>query len=269
MNVIKLEFKNNKKSLIIWILALSLTIAILLLFFPSMKNESMKALTDAKLEGISPLLLESLGLTEMVDFSNITNYFGYLLQFIVIAIYIYITQNAYNLLIKEERDGTIEYIYSKPIKRSELFISKIIYLIISYSILIISLAIISLIFYLILGEYSFSKSFNEIATLYRGIYFVGFIYIAIGLFLSMFSKNVLDTYGISAGFVMLTFIVGIVSALIKEFEFLRYLSPLKWVEYQNLLNNGLKIKEIVPAIIVIISTIYISFKLYKKRDLLI
>lgn len=269
MSVIKLEFKNNKKSLLISILTLNLTIAILLLFFPSMQNESMKALADAKLEGISPILLESLGLSEMVDFSNITTYFGYLLQFVVIAIYIFITQSAYNLLTKEERDGTIEYIYSKPIKRSELFKNKIIYLVISYSILIISLAIISLIFYLILGEYSFSKSFNEISTLYTGIYFVGFIYIAIGLLLSMFSKNVHEAFGISAGLVMLTFIVGLVSALIKKFEFLRYLSPLKWVEYQNLLNHGLKIEEIILAIIVIVSSIFISLKRYEKRDLLI
>lgn len=269
MSIIKLEYKNNFKNLLIWIISLSLIIIILLLFFPSMKTEAMKALTDAKLEGISPFLLESLGLTKMVDFSNITNYFGYLLQFIVISIYIFITQNAYNVLIKEENEGTIEYIYSKPIKRSELYLYKVLYLLISYTILIISLTIVSFAFYILLSDYTVIKSLKEIIILFSGIYFVGYIYMAIGLLMSMYSKNKSHLVSIGAVIVMITFLIGIVSSLIKKFEFLKYLSPIKWVEYQNLLNKGITTKEISIFLIIIIAFIYIAYKKYQKRDLLI
>lgn len=269
MNIIKLELKNNIKNLIIWIVSLSIIITALLLFFPSMKTESMKVLVDAKLEGINPLLLESLGLTEMVDFTIITNYFGYVLQFIVIAIYIYITQNSYNLLIKEEKDGTIEYIYSKPIKRSTLFWNKVVFVILSYTVLILSISLVSFILYLILSDYPVLQSFKEIIKMFLGIYLVGYIYIAIGLFASMFSNKKTDIPSVGAGIVMMTFIIGVISSINKNFKYLKYLAPIKWVEYQNLLNNSIKLSNIMLIIIITSVLVYCSLLKYQKRDLII
>ena len=124
MNVFRLELKNTWKSTLKWTIALSGITFILLAFFPSMQTESMKELAGAKMEGLDPALLEAFGLAELTDFTIITNFFGYVLQYITLAIMVFVTQIAVHSLIKEETDGTIEFLYSKPISRSTLLWQK-------------------------------------------------------------------------------------------------------------------------------------------------
>ena len=124
MNVFRLELKNTWKSTLKWTIALSGITFILLAFFPSMQTESMKELAGAELEGSDPALLEAFGLAELTDFTIITNFFGYVLQYITLAIMVFVTQIAVHSLIKEETDGTIEFLYSKPISRSTLLWQK-------------------------------------------------------------------------------------------------------------------------------------------------
>ncbi|NMR95876.1 ABC transporter permease subunit, partial [Vibrio parahaemolyticus] len=108
-------------------------------------TESMKELTGAKIEGIDPVLLEVLGLSTLIDFTVITNFFGYVLEYITLAIIIFVTQVAVTSLVKEETDGTIEFLYSKPISRDEIFIQKMLANILSFLFLIVALSIITLI----------------------------------------------------------------------------------------------------------------------------
>ena len=85
----------------------------LLAFFPSMQTEYMKELAGAKMEGIDPKLLLALGIDKLMDFTVITNFFGYVLQYMTLAIMVFVTQVAVNSLVKEETDGTIEFNSSK------------------------------------------------------------------------------------------------------------------------------------------------------------
>ena len=108
MTIFMLEWRNLRRSILSSTVTICAVIFLMLLFFPSMQTESMKALAGAKLEGIDPAILEALGLTNMMDFTVITNYFGYILQFITLAVMVIVTQRALLLLSKEEADGTIE-----------------------------------------------------------------------------------------------------------------------------------------------------------------
>ena len=90
MNVFRLEMRNTWKGTLKWAIALCAITFLMLAFFPSMQTEGMKELAGAKLEGLDPMLLEALGLAEMADFTVITNFFGYLLQFTSLAIMIFV-----------------------------------------------------------------------------------------------------------------------------------------------------------------------------------
>lgn len=269
MNIVRLELKNNFKGLLTWIISLSIIILILLVFFPSMQTEGMKSLTNVKMEGINPAILASLGLEVLVDFSILTNYFGYLFQFVALATTIFITQGAFNLLIKDEVDGTIEYIYSKPISRRKLFFSKLMSLIIQYAILIFVLFIISFILYLIYGDLSLLQSLKETSILFGGLYFIGLIYLAIGILLSMLVKTYKGNSGVGIGVVMFSFILGVLSTIVEKLDKLSLFIPIKWIEYQKVLNEGFYLKEITIGIFVVLIFIYISYKKYEIRDLLI
>jgi ABC-2 type transport system permease protein len=124
MNILSLEIRNTRKSTIIWTISVGAVIYAMLAFFPSMQTEAMQQLANAKLYGVDPALLAALGLPEAPDFTVITNFFGYVLQFITLAVMVYCTNHAVGMLVKEETEGTIEYLYAKPVSRMDIFLQK-------------------------------------------------------------------------------------------------------------------------------------------------
>ena len=120
MNIFKFEFKRQFKSLIIWSIVCSALVIMFMALFPSMKDMGMQELVGDKLGAMPSTLLEAFNIDEMMDFSNIKDYMGYCLQYIVMAAGIYGLILGASALSKEEKDGTIEFLYSKPITRNKI-----------------------------------------------------------------------------------------------------------------------------------------------------
>ncbi|MDD4493686.1 MAG: ABC transporter permease subunit [Eubacteriales bacterium] len=269
MNVFLLEIRNICKGIISSTVSICGVIIFMLMFFPSMQTESMKALAGAKLEGIDPAILEALGLTNMIDFTIITNYFGYAMQFITLAIMIVVTQRAVGLLYKEEADGTIEYLCSKPVSRSEVFFQKGLAHIASILIMIFAFTLVTVVGYLQVTEYTFAEAVNEAIILFGGVLFVALIFSAIGILVSAILKGVKGVGGISLAIVLGTFIIGICSALIESLDFLKWLSPMDWIKTAKLMTEGILPEEWIVGIIVIIGCTVAAWVRYDRKDLLI
>lgn len=267
MKVFQLEIKNTWKSSFIWTISLCGIIFLLLAFFPSMQTESMKELAGAKMEGIDPSLLEALGLTELTDFTVITNYFGYVLQYLTLAIMIFVTHSAVNSLVKEETDGTIEFLYSKSVSRSAILVQKSVAHIVSFFFILVCLFASTLAGYLLFSDFSFVESLGEAAIFYSSILFIGLMFMAIGILLSTVLKSSKGSSGIVVAIVFGTFILGIMSVLIDNLSFLYYLSPMDWIKTQKLMMEGINIKEWIVGISVIIICFTASHEIYKRKDL--
>lgn len=267
MNVFRLELKNTWKSSLIWMIVLSAIAFSLLAFFPSMQTESMKELTGAKLEGMDPAILEAFGLAELTDFTVITNYFGYVLQYITLALMVYVSQSAVNLLVKEETDGTIEFLYAKPISRSVLFMQKALATILSFLLILVVLLIVTVIGYLSYSDYSFPESMKELSIIYGSIFYVGVVFISIGVLLSVLLKSSKGSSGIALGIVFGTFILGIVGTMVEKLNFLSYLSPIDWVNTQKLMTDGILIGEWVIGLLTIGIAFVLANLFYNRKDL--
>jgi len=155
MNVFFLEIHNLRRSNIIHTLYICVAMFMMFAFFPTMQNDSMKALTNAKIEGLkgfSPTILAAFGLLDfIINFSIITNFFGYLIRYIALAIMVLVVQQAVALTVKEESDGTIEYLCSKPISRNELFFQKLLAHIIIFFVMTIVFCMVGILGYVMVG----------------------------------------------------------------------------------------------------------------------
>ncbi len=267
MNVFRLELRNTWKSTLKWTIALCGIAFMLLAFFPSMQSESMKELAGAKMEGVDPALLEALGLGELMDFTVITNFFGYVLQYMTLAIMVFVTQVAVNSLVKEETDGTIEFLYSKPISRNTIFIQKVLANTLSYVVMLTALSIITVVGYLSFSEYSFAESIKEAGIFYGSIFYIGLIFMGLGVLLSALLKSSKGSSGIVIAIVFGTFILGIMGVIVDELSFLSYFSPMDWVKTQKLMTEGICVEEWLIGLSTIIICSLASFEIYKKRDL--
>ena len=268
-NIFMLETRNSRKGTIMWTIIISAVILFLLAFFPSMQTESMQRLSGAKMEGIDPAVLAALGVDKLIDFTVVTNYFGYVLQFIILAIMVYVTQRAVSLLVKEETDGTIEYLYAKPISRYEIFFGKLLSNLFMYVTMLTVFAVVTVIGYLLFSDFTLGQSIKEALIFYGAILFVGIVFMSAGIFLSSLMKSSKGTSGITTAIVFGTFVLGMMSALIKGLDFMIYFSPMDWIKTQKLMADGILPGEWIVGIAVIAGCVSAACVKYGKKDFLV
>lgn len=269
MNIFRLELRNMRKSVLSWTISIGVVIYAMLAFFPSLQTDSMQALANAKLEGIDPALLAALGLQEIPDFTVVTNFFGYVLQFIVLAIMVFVTQHAVNSLVREETEGTIEFLYAKPVSRIDIFVQKELAHLAVYLGMLVVYAVCTVIGYLSFSDFEFAQAVKESAIFFGAVLFVGLIFMAVGILASTLVKSSRGGAGVTISIVFGTFILGMMSAVIKELEFLRYFSPMDWIKTQKLMGEGITPTEWGIGIAIIVLCPLLAALRYRKKDLLV
>ncbi len=119
MNMFKVEIKNAFKPFLIWTVILASILSFFMSMFPSMSTSEMAELLQVKMDALPEGMIEAFGI-DMVDFTNLLGFFSYSFQYILIALCVYSGVLAGNSLIKEESEGTIEFLYAQPISRNKI-----------------------------------------------------------------------------------------------------------------------------------------------------
>jgi len=267
MNIIRLELKNIHKSLLFWVVCIGSIVFFMLAFFPNMQSESMQQLARAKMEGMDPALLAAFGLDVMPDFTNITEFFGYVFQYITIAIMVFITQKAISLLIREETDGTIEFLYGRPVSRREIFFQKLVSLFISYLMLLIGVSCVSILGYHFFSEKNIIEGIKEIFIMFGGVLYAGMIFLSIGLLISTVIKSDKRSSAATIFVVFGTYMLGIMAVVVEELDFLLYFSPTEWIKAEKILTKGISALEWGIGLSTIIISIISASILYAKKDM--
>lgn len=268
MSIFWLEFRNLRKSALAWTLSVSGVILLMLAFYPSMKTEAMQAIANAKLDSIDPAVLAALGLSEIPDFSVVTNYFGYVLQFITLALMVFASHQAVALLVKEESDGTIEYLYAKPISRMRILVQKSAAHMLSFCMMLAGFLVVTTAGYLVFSDYTLVESLRESLLLYGSILFIGLIFSAVGLLASALIRSSRSAAAITIGIVFGTFVLGATSAVVKELDFLIYFSPMDWIKVQKLMAVGIRPAEWAIGVSLIAVSSLLAGLRYRHKDLL-
>lgn len=120
MTILKIEWKTHFKSLLVWSGVVALVLGMFMAFFPSMQSSGMQDLVNTKMNALPKEMMNVLHISSMADLTKIDAYFAYVFQYIFIAACVYAAMIGAQALVKEETDGTIEFLYAQPITRSEL-----------------------------------------------------------------------------------------------------------------------------------------------------
>ena len=268
MNIIKFELKKESKSIMTWSVITGLVLILFMAMFPTMENSDMMDIVMAKMDALPSAMLEMFNISSAVDFSNIIDYFAYAFQFILMVVCVYGAILGTNALSSEENEGTIEFLYSKPITRSSIVSKKIIVSVISLFILIMVLGLISIGFVI-----AFTSDKSEIMSnillmkeVFVGSFIAGLVFMSIGFLISVLLKENKSPIQIGLGVFFGTYMLGIISKLNDSFEFLKYLSPYDKFTPSEIVASGLDFGYLGISIVLIIISLGITFTLYKKRD---
>ena len=269
MNIFKFELKRNLKSLIYWSIGTSAIIILFMSLFPSMESMGMKELVGDKLDALPPAILEMFNFSSATDFSNINDYLGYCLQYVAMAFGIYGAILGINSIVEEESEGTIEFLYSKPVSRSKILWSKVLSIVVCFYIYVIIVGAVTMGISLLVKPEDI-ESFTlmmDLKSIFIGLAFLGYIFMSLGTFISTILKKGKMATSIGVGIFFGTYILGIVSKLKEEFSFIKYFSPYEWVIPINIIKDGFEMKFIIIGFLLIVIALGSANIIYRKKDL--
>jgi ABC-2 type transport system permease protein len=171
-----------------------------------------------------------------------------------------------NIILKEEYDKTAEYLLTRPITRSEIFISKL--AVVYLNILLLNLVTVMAGF--ICLELFKKGPFSINSFLILSIYtlLLNILFGSIGLFLSTLVKRAKPITTLSIGLVMIFYFIYTISKITESIARIGYLSPFRYVD-MNVISPDYKLDLWHLAYFVGISLLLtvLSFRIYLRKDI--
>lgn len=263
MNVFIREMKANEKSLIIWGIAIVLMIASSMGKYVSL---SLSGQSVNDLMGQMPNSLKAIMGLGTFDLSTASGYFGVLFIYLALMTTIHAVLLGANIISKEERDRTAEFLFIKPASRNRIVTAKLLASLINIFIINLITLVSSI---LLVQKYAVEESVaGDIARLMIGMFIIQLIFLFIGTAIAAISKNPKSATSVSTGILLSTFILSIVIDMNTRLASLKYLTPFKYFDAKNIMyDRGFELVYVVISVVLIASLLSMTFIAYKKRDL--
>jgi ABC-2 type transport system permease protein len=213
---------------------------------------------------------------EALEFKGISNFSDLLsvLGFYAVnnIIYMLVLGSVYaivlssNILLKEEYNKTAEYLLTRPLTRSEIFLSKLAVISINIFVLNLITSLVGFIFIELVKKGSFSVSAFLILSLYTLM--LNLLFAAAGLFLSTVIKRPKPITTFCIGLVIILYFIFTLSKITGSVAKIGYLTPFKYVD-TNVLDPAYKLDPVRLIYFIGISLLLlvVSYRLYLRKDI--
>lgn len=269
--IIELEWRQMLKSLVIWTVIFTLVIWGFSAIYPQMHTSAFSELVNGKVDSLSPALLKTFNIegSGIASFTTAIGFFAYYFQYLFLAACCFVLLNSTQELIKEESDGTIEFLYALPITRSEIFVKKV-------GLVLVNSALFWLIAFLnALGATVWFKATSDhtnqiiqkLSLIFGQELVVLWLLISIGFFLSSWLKSNRQSIGISLGIVFGIYLIGILSALTDTFAWLENWSFIHRTLPSKLITDSLSIYYSIGLVGLGALFLLGGYARYTKKDL--
>lgn len=267
MNIFKMDFKRNFKTLIIWTCVSAALMALMLLLYPSMMKSDYIALMNAKIQTLPKELVDALNMSGE-DFRQLPQFFSNMYQFMLMAACIYGALLGMNALSREESEGTIEFLYAKPVKRVQIVSAKLAVACVNYLIYFAVFGLAAMLSCIAVrpADMSLMDLANPIKTVLAGGMIAGFTYLFLGFVIAVFLKRARHIASLAVALFFLTYILGNIPAMMGVLDFLKWISPMNYFVPRNVVMNGLDWVNVVICIGAMGVCTAIAYVVYRKKD---
>ena len=267
MTLLKIEWKNNQKNLLAWCISLILIIFLFMSIFPSLENSGMRDMLTTKLDTLPENMLKAFHLNSGPSLVETTGYFAYVFQYIFIAASMYAVMLGTKMLVKEETEGTIEFLYAQPISRKKIVLDKLLASLTIITLFWVTTFLASLGAALLFnkGNMTTEDIFSGLTKIFVTEWFVLLFFLSLGFLLSSVLKQA--NLGVSMGLVFVFYLMGILGDLQESLSILKDISPMAQAGPAAILEN--KLNVILMAILVLISLLLClgALLIYQRKDL--
>lgn len=263
MNIFIREIKANRKSLILW------CIGVILMVVAGMSKYSVVSSSGEYMNDIISSMPKSLQVmfgTASFDLSKASGFYGVIFLYLVLMATIHASMLGANIISKEEREKTAEFLMVKPVSRNKVITSKLLAAFINIVIFNIITLISSI---TIVEHYAKGEGItSDIIILMIGMFILQLIFLTIGTGIAAISKNPKIATTASTGILLITFILSMIVDMNSDLDGLKYIIPFKYYEAKNLMfGGGFDPVFVILSVIIITVLLCTTYAFYRKRDL--
>jgi ABC-2 type transport system permease protein len=257
------ELKNYRKALIFWCIGMIILIVSGMAKYSAYSGNS-QSMSD--LIAQFPKSIQIIFGINGFNLSNVAGFYGVLFIYIALTATIHAVLLGTDIISKEERDKTAEFLFVKPISRSKAITSKLFAGL--FNILVLNLITLTASIYFV--DY-FSKSISankDILILNIAILFLQLLFFFIGTAFAASIKKPKIALSIATAVLLFTFILSFIININSSLDCLKYLSPFRYFDAKIIMTtSGLSIGYVLLTLIVIITAIIITYFGFSKKDL--
>lgn len=264
MNIFIHELKANKKSLIIWSIVILLFVLIGAAKFASFYNNPEMLLM---LDALPPAMLDAFGMRDF-NLTTLSGYYGLMLVFFGLMGAIAASMWGSDIIVKEERDRTVEFSLVLPVSRNRVVTAKVLAALVYCIIFVLITWVISLI---AARAYDPDQAFYKFLALeMQALFVIELIFLAIGLLLGCAMKRSKRAGSTAVGIILFTYFISVITEMNEKLDFLKYASPFKYFDAGELFASGKLggVYMLLSAVIIVVC-VTLAFWIYNKRDLYI
>lgn len=262
MNVFLRELRAHRNGLIFWSIAMIFTVVSGIAKFSAYQTggQSLASIVDQ-----FPKTMQTVfGLTGY-DLSTASGFYGVLFLYIVLVATVHAVLLGSEIIAKEERDKTSEFLFARPISRSRAITAKLSAGLINLVVINIVTLLSSLYF---INYFTKGNTVSSVYILMLAMFILQLIFFSIGSAFAGVIKKRKASASIATSVLLVTLILMFLINLNSRLEFLKYLSPFKYFEANAIqLHNSLNLTYVVISAVLIVISIFITYFAYSKRDL--
>lgn len=259
--MLKRELKINFKSFLIWSLIIILTFVVAFSIYPSIIENN--ASFDELLKNMPKEMLAIFNM-DVVNINTVTGWLateGYMMVTLLGGCYAAILGST--IVLKEEDEKTIEFLYAKPITRKKILTNKILVGLFYLTMFNVVISLTTLIGCAASNDFYFMKwLLLSLCPL-----LLHYLFFFVTLLLSMFFSKTRKSMIISLGVVFISYVISALATMSEKISFLKYLSPFEYINSREImLNETIKPIYMLISIIIILISLIGAYRFYNKKE---
>lgn len=263
MNIYLFEVKSLRRNTFIWICSMIGLAALYLSIYPSVAKD---ADDFRKLLGNYPPAVQAMLGIDLDTIASVNGFYSMIFSFILLCGAVQAMNLGVAIFAKESKNRTSDFILVKPVSRARILSAK---LCATYTIIVVTNAIFLL---AVVGmvKLFISEQFDENLFLLMNLslFFIQFVFVALGMVIAVFFKELRNTIPISLGVVFGLYLIGALLAAGKEEAKLRFLSPFKYFDIGYALkHHRYEGSYLILSVLIITISIVVSYVVYHKKDI--
>jgi putative exporter of polyketide antibiotics len=254
------DLKINRKQILGWFIAIFAIMFLYMILFPSVKD-----MAQIKMDSMPKGVLELFGMEDLTSMSNYISYFGMIYGIVLVAISFFSVTFSANLLGREEKTKTIEFLYSLEVSRTEIYIAKLFTAFVANILLVFAVAIAAFVCGIISGGETFDLI--DLTQTIKITSFTVFFFMSVGLAIAA-SSNKFGSAATGSMVVIASYLLGYLGTLLQESAaWLKRLSPFEQFSPDNALAfEHDMLVSLGIYLVLFIAFIVVGLLIYRRRD---